>query len=291
MKERGLGTPATRASIIENLLNDKDGKGNPKEPYMRRDKKALVPTEKGISLIGFLESQGIEQLCSPAMTGDWEARLRQVESGAVSREVFMRDIEKMTRDIVGTIMQGSKVGAQRLDCACPKCQGALLGSARTIDCESACGFKLWLEVARRKLSIEEATQLITTGHLAGLDGFVSTKSGKTFNAGLKLGEDFKAEFVFADRAAPGAAPSGAKLACACPACGKKDLVRNGRVIECGCGQFKLWTVVAQKQLTDAQLTALLTKGTVAVKGLTSGKGTKFDATLKLEPGGRVGFVF
>jgi hypothetical protein len=68
-------------------------------------------------------------------------------------------------------------------------------------------------------------------------------------------------------------------------------MRNGRVIECSCGQFKLWTMVAKKQLTDTQLATLINRGAVAAKGLTSSKGSKFDATLKLDRTGKVSFDF
>jgi DNA topoisomerase-3 len=297
MKERGLGTPATRAAIIEGLLSDGGGK---KEPYLRREKKNLVPTPKAISLIGFLREQGIEQLTSPAMTGDWEHQLRQVEAGRMQRASFMAEIERLTREVVATVMEHAAAEAppQTLSCPCPRCGGQVVATSRTVDCAQACGFRLWRAIAKRSMSIEELQVLVTTRSLPPLEGFISSKTGKPFSAGLALDAEHRATFVFQERSGAlpgtpgaGAVPGGPKLDWACPACGKKSLMRNGRVIECSCGQFKLWTMVAKKQLTDTQLATLINRGAVAAKGLTSSKGSKFDATLKLDRTGKVSFDF
>lgn len=289
MKERGLGTPATRASIIEGLLSDGGGK---KEPYLVREKMNLVPTPKALGLIAFLQRSGIEALCSPTMTGDWESKLRQVEAGRVQRSAFMGEIETMTRSIVSKIMEhaATENPPVQLSCACPACGAGVVATSRTIDCAKACGFRLWREVAKHRLSDEEATALISTKVAGPFADFVSTKTGKPFSAALVLNDEHKAEFVFAERgSAPD--PSAPKMACACPACRKRGLVNDGRTVRCGCG-FQLWTTVAQKKLTDGQVTSLLTKGGVAVKGLKSAAGKAFDATLKLEPKtGKVAFVF
>src|SRR6185436_5236151 len=91
MKEKGLGTPATRAAIIEGLIY---------EQYVHRLGRELQPTAKAFSLIALLRGLGIPDLCSPELTGDWEFKLRQMERGQLSRPEFMKQIEAMTRDIV-----------------------------------------------------------------------------------------------------------------------------------------------------------------------------------------------
>ena len=166
MKERGLGTPATRAATIEGLVLDKDGKGNPKEPYVVREGKAhhLVPTGKGIGLIHFLESNGVEMLTSPRMTGEWEQKLRQMEKGQYSRQVFMSEIAQMTTHIIDVIRQ--KVGSlpatevRMLDVACPKCSGKVAATQRTFECKDGCGFKLWRNICQHNLTEAEAVQLL-----------------------------------------------------------------------------------------------------------------------------------
>ncbi len=285
MKERGLGTPATRAAIIEGLLSDGGGK---KEPYIVREKKALVPTKKAIDLIGFLEKNGIEALTSPALTGDWEHKLRQVEAGSLRRDAFMRDIQDMTRHIVGTVQRHTAAEAPpaTLACKCPKCGAGVTLNARTAECSAGCGFRLWATVAKRPMKPAELETLISSGVAGPFDGFVSTKTGGHFSAGLRLNDEHQAEFVFAERA-PG---SGPKHACACPACKNQTLVDAGRTVECPCG-FKLWKTVAQKTLTERQIEILLKNGRVDVGGLTSSKGSKFTATLALQPTGKIQFIF
>lgn len=289
MKELGLGTPATRAAIIENLLSDGGGK---KEPYLVREKKNLIPTPKAISLIAFLELSGIEALCSPTMTGDWESKLRQVEAGRVQRSAFMAEIEAMTRNIVATVMKNAAAENPpvQLACACPKCGAGIVATSRTIDCDKACGFRVWRDIAKHRLSDEEATALISTKFVGPFSDFVGTKTGTNFSASIILTDEHKTEFVFAERgAAPD--PRAPKMDCTCPSCAKRTLVNDGRTVKCACG-FTLWTTVASKSLAEGQVTTLITKGTVAVKGLKSSAGKKFNATLKLDTKtGKIAFVF
>ena len=91
MQEKGLGTPATRAAIIEGLLNEK---------YMLRDGRELIPTAKAFQLMTLLRGLGVEELSSPSLTGEWEHKLSQMEQGRLSREAFMREIAAMTERIV-----------------------------------------------------------------------------------------------------------------------------------------------------------------------------------------------
>ncbi len=202
MKDRGLGTPATRAATIEGLLSDRDSRGGPKEPYLRRDKKELVPQAKAMDLIAMLKENGIEALTSPRMTGDWEHKLLLMQQGKYGRAQFMAEIADMTRHIVDQIRRKAASipipAAEVLSAACPKCSGVVHDAGRTYACQS-CDFKLWKEVAGRNLSSQEAETLLKDGHLPTLDGFVS-KARKKFSAGLKLSaEKDKVEFVFEER--------------------------------------------------------------------------------------------
>lgn len=301
MKQLGLGTPATRASIIEGLLHDKDGKGQPKEPYIRREGKEqhLVPTGKGMGLIAFLKSNGIEFLTSPRMTGEWEQKLRQMEKGQYRRDAFMSEIASTTRRMIDAIKEraGSMPAAVRtsLGVACPRCGGSMLASAQGFECEKSCGISQRRMVCKRELSDEEGASLFRDGQTKQLEGFVSPKSGKKFNAAIKLNlAEGKAEFVF-DNAPQGAggssAPSSAVFAVPCPHC-DGPLQDKGRVIECAAGHFKLWREVAGYSLSNAEAAILIqNRSHPVIKGLTSSKGKAFSAGLALKPDGKVDFVF
>ena len=195
LKEKGIGTPATRANIIENLLSDKDSKSNPKEPYVVRSKKNLIPTQKGVDLIELLEKNKIDALTSPATTGDWEQKLRMMETGKYTRNNFMTEIGQLTKSIVQAIA-AQEVG-NRLTCVCPKCKDSLDAGQRTINCMT-CGWKLWRVIAQRPLSDLEAEVLLTQGAIGPLAGFVS-KAGKQFSASLEMNHELKVNFVFAPR--------------------------------------------------------------------------------------------
>jgi DNA topoisomerase-3 len=196
MSERGLGTPATRAAIIEGLLANQDSRGNAKEPYLTREGKELVPTVKAFDLHTFLSENGIEALKSPKMTGEWEFKLRQMEQGAYSRADFMREIEELTRNILDIIKrQAANVKLPTTDTPCPSCNGTLSVGPRMLKCESGCGFEFWRSVAGRALSMAELEQLLTTKSVGPLDGFLS-KTKKRFTASLTLNDEFKVEFSF-----------------------------------------------------------------------------------------------
>jgi len=303
MKERGLGTPATRAAIIEGLLSDKGAQGRHKEPYAAREGKAqhLVPTQKGMGLIEFLDGNGIESLTSPKMTGEWEQKLRQVEKGQYRREQFMAEIAAMTRSIIDVIRRkaGETVAQQErlLAVPCPKCGGAVLSRQRTFECKDGCGFKFWREIAGRDLADAEAEQLFRDGEIKKpLEGFVS-KAKKHFAAGLKLNAEHKAEFVFAERPANGGAGSFAPdLGVPCPKCGGTVRARGGDYPQyvCDKGDFKLWKVIAGRPLSDEEAAALIKKGEIpAVHGFISSKTKKkFGAGLRLSADkNKVDFVF
>ncbi|MGN7496372.1 DNA topoisomerase [Pseudomonas lactis] len=194
LKERGLGTPVTRSAMIETLLSTVDGKGRKKEAYLRREKKFVAPTAKGMEAVRFLIESGINQLTSPTMTGDWEYKLRLMEKGQYSRGVFKRELSEMTVGICEIMKQKyAGVDVKTLKAACPKCGAGIEVAARTFACEKACGFTIWREIAGRTLKVSEAETLISNGAVHALKGFTNAQK-KKFEAGLKLLADGKLEF-------------------------------------------------------------------------------------------------
>jgi DNA topoisomerase-3 len=301
MKEKGLGTPATRATIIEGLLYNKDSQERAKEPYATREGEQchLVPTAKGLGLIEFLETNGVEALTSPRMTGEWEHKLLQIEKGEISRQAFMADIAAMTTHIINVIRQKAAslpVATQKLlGVPCPKCSGDVVTGQRTFECKSGCGFKLWRDICQHILTETEAARLLHDGFLPPLDGFISPNTKRAFTAGLKLNTaEWKAEFVFEDRVASSAstaAPSGALLQTPCPICGAA-MRDQGRNFACDKGDFTLRKEVAGRTLSMHEASRLIAnKSHPPLSGFTSSKGRAFSAGLRLKRDGKVEFVF
>jgi DNA topoisomerase III len=192
MKDSGIGTPATRAAIIERLLQ---------VGYIERDGRALVVTEKGQNVIRLL---GEHALTSPDMTGEWESRLGKIETGEDSREAFMGDIVKFTEATVGELDQKLKdVRIPRANLGpCPVCSRDIVENRKGYSCWSredpGCGFVIWKSKAGKQLPIAVARELIRTGRTEKpVTGFKG-RSGKSFRARLALqqGEDgkWRAEF-------------------------------------------------------------------------------------------------
>jgi DNA topoisomerase-3 len=299
MKERGLGTPATRAATIETLLNDKDGKGRHKEPYVVREGKQqhLVPTGKGIGLVQFLEENGIETLTSPATTGDWEQKLRQMEKGQVKRPAFMQEIAQMTRDMISAMRNGggnsnfsAPAEAKPTKFVCPACGKPIVASSRTMDCSGGCGFKLWLTIAGRSLSEAEAGTLLTQKVTPVLSGFIS-KAKKKFSAALKLNDDGKVEFMFDDN---GGGKAEHLPNTKCPNCKGPILIRKGNYPNYSCEKkcITLWKSLAGREFSDQEAAQLITYGKIdKLSGFVSKAKKKFSAALTMDAAGKVSFVF
>jgi DNA topoisomerase III len=197
MKESGLGTPATRAAIIERLI---------KVGYVEREKKILVPTGKGRTLISLLDRS---QLSSPELTARWEERLAKMEQGAERRPAFMADIKSFTTSLVEEVrgMAGEKVASpaplrrEPLG-TCPKCGAPVVETKKAYGCSawktSGCDFAIWKTVSGKRLSESQAKQLLTRGRTSQLKGFRS-KAGKPYSAALKLDGDHKVRLDFGER--------------------------------------------------------------------------------------------
>jgi DNA topoisomerase-3 len=187
MKDSGIGTPATRAAIIERLID---------VAYIEREGRALVATEKGLNVIRLLDQH---PLTSPGLTGDWEGRLAKIEHGGDSRERFMSDIAKFATDTVGEL--DAKLKDVRIPRAnlgpCPVCGRDINENRKGYSCWSredpGCGFVIWKSKAGKQLPVAVARELIATGRTAkAVTGFRG-RSGRSFRAKLALeqGEDAK----------------------------------------------------------------------------------------------------
>ncbi|MCC6356388.1 MAG: DNA topoisomerase III [Verrucomicrobiae bacterium] len=210
MKERGLGTPATRASIIEGLIY---------EQYVHREGRELVPSSKAISLIELLRAIKVDALVSPALTGEWEHKLREIEHGHMSRGEFMAEIKDLTRQIVdiAKTFEETDLGASPLPTRSPIDGAEMIETFKAYKSVND-NFTIWKTIAGRRLEREEAVQLIEQRKVGPLDGFRS-KAGKTFSAGLRLTDEWKVEL---DLDGLGGAPpdfSGQEAVGRCPVCG------------------------------------------------------------------------
>jgi DNA topoisomerase-3 len=212
MKERGLGTPATRAETIETLI---------RREYVERVGKELQPTPKGLQVITMLEAH---PLTSPELTGDWEKRLADIEHGKEDRARFMAEIEGFARATVDQIaaLDREKLRPERAELGlCPRC-GAETGeiireNAKAYGCtswksreEAGCGFVIWKRVAGRTLTPELARQLIEEGRTRDVISGFRSRAGKPFRARLVLTDEGKVEFEFPAPRAQTAEPAAAE---------------------------------------------------------------------------------
>jgi DNA topoisomerase III len=186
MKDSGIGTPATRAAIIERLIS---------VGYIECDGRALHATEKGVQVISLL---GEHPLTSPELTGDWEHRLGLIEHGQDSRAAFMGDIERFTTDTVAELDKLKEVRIERANLGpCPVCGRDVIENRKGYSCwtkeDPGCGFVIWKRKAGKVLPVSVAKELMAKGRtekqVAGFKG----RSGRTFRAKLRLeqGEEGK----------------------------------------------------------------------------------------------------
>ena len=291
MSEKGLGTPATRAQIIEGLIWEK---------YVQRNGRELQPTAKAFSLITLLRGLDIPSLCSPELTGDWEFKLNQMSRGRLPRADFMREIADATREIVAKAKRHESDTVPgdfgTLTVRCPKCGGEILENYKKFQCQK-CDFALWKIVAGRQLEIAEVEELITKGAVGPLQGFRSQK-GFPFAAVIKMGAEFKPEFDFGndqDKNGEASAPvdfTGKEPLGKCPKCGARvfDAGMN-YLCEKNTGPDKTCTfrsgkIILQQPIEPAQITKLLATGrTDLLKNFVSKKNNrKFEAFLVLKDG-------
>ncbi len=190
IEKKGLGTPATRASIIETLV---------KREYIKREKKSLVPTDTGKKLIECIP----DEVKSPKMTADWETMLQNIEKGKTSDIEFLTEIESFVRSLVKKYSSSDEKYTFRTRKSigiCPACGGNVLETPKAYSCENSgkngsCPLVIWKTVAGKGISEAQAKKLLESGKTDLIKGFKS-KAGKSFDAYLTLGNAYNTEFEF-----------------------------------------------------------------------------------------------
>jgi DNA topoisomerase-3 len=295
MREKGLGTPATRSAIIEGLIHD---------DYVNRQGRELIATAKGMALITLLRGIGVSELCSPEMTGEWESKLKRMAKGAMEREEFMKHIREFTREIVEKAknFEGDSVSGnfEVLEVTCPKCgQGPFEEDYRTFKCRS-CGLIVWKTMAGRLFDRSEIERLLREGRIGPLEGFRS-KMGRKFNAPVKLGEDFKQQFDFGQNGGMEVQKVDPRVHEAlglCPICHKGQVYVLERAYACENAiaspktcSFRVSKHILHREIPKEQVQKLIATGkTDLLHKFISKKGRPFSAYLKLE-NGKVAFEF
>ena len=311
MQEKGLGTPATRAAIIEGLLMEK---------YIYRDGRELIPTAKAFQLTTLLRGLGVEDLTKPELTGNWEYQLSEMEKGKLSRETFMAEIAAMTQRIVAKAKEYDRDTIPgdyaTLKTPCPQCGGVVKENYRRFTCSGktgdaeGCGFSIGKIPGGRSFELPEVEEFLANKKIGPLEGFRS-KAGWPFTAELKLVFDdeiknWKLEFDFGEDAKK-EGESGEPIDFSaqeslgpCP----KDQGRvfehgNSYVCEHAVGanvtcDFKSGKIILQQPVAREQMTKLLATGkTDLLENFVSNKTRrKFKAFLAFDKKeGKVSFEF
>ena len=297
MAGRGLGTPATRAQIIENLIG---------EQYLHREARELLPTAKAFSLMTLLNGLGIPELTAPELTGEWEYKLARMERGEMSRDAFMQEIATMTQHIVDRAKSYDSDTIPgdfgELATPCPKCGGKVKETYKKFQCQS-CDFSLWKIVAGRQYEAAEIEELLDKRVIGPLSGF-RNKMGRPFNAVIRLNESHQPEFDFGQGSGDDGSGeeidfSGQQTLGQCPKCGA-GVFEHGMAYVCeksvGSGRvcdFRSGKVILQQVVEPEQMTKLLSTGrTELLKGFVSARTRrKFSAFLVRGADGKVGFEF
>jgi DNA topoisomerase-3 len=298
MGTKGLGTPATRAQVIEGLIN---------ENYLIREGRDLIPTAKAFQLLTLLRGLGVAELTMPELTGEWEFKLAQMERGKLDRDAFMNEIAEMTRHIVerakGYGTSDVPGDYATLDQPCPRCGAVVRENYRRFAC-SGCDWSITKSPSSRLLEPAEAQELMRDKTIGPLHGFRS-KMGRPFSAILKLVEpDWKMEFDFGQSDAGGDSDevidfSAAEPVGACPRC-QSRVYEHGMSYVCeksvGAARscdFRSGKVILQQPIERAQMVKLLSEGRTDLLDafVSSRTRRRFKAFLVRQPDGKVGFEF
>jgi DNA topoisomerase-3 len=298
MREKGLGTPATRASIIEGLIY---------EEYVHRVGRELQATAKAFSLMELLNGLGVQELTRPELTGEWEFQLKEMQRRRISRQQFMKEIAEMTRRIVDRAKKyehdtiPGDFGV--LQVPCPKCGGEVHEKYRQYQCvKDGCDFAIWKTLCGRMFEPDEVENLITGRQIGPLQGFRS-KQGFPFTALLKMNAEHRIEFDFGnapkegDTAAPVDFTNQQPLG-KCPACGAKvfdggmNYVCEKQAASNPTCKFRTGKIILQQEVSPEQVKKLLAAGkTDLLKNFVSKRtNRKFEAFLVLKKG-QVAFEF
>ena len=314
MQEKGLGTPATRAAIIEGLLSEK---------YLLREGRELLPTAKAFQLMTLLRGLDVQELCKPELTGEWEYKLAQMERGELPRAQFMQKIAQMTERLVQKAKEYDRDtipgNYATLTSPCPQCDGIVKENYRRYACTGAdgagegCGFSFTKSPAGRTFETHEAETLLRERRIGPLEGFRS-KAGWPFTSELAIVSDkdtgqFKLEFDFGDdKASEENAEivdfSGQTSLGACPACGAPVFAHGSNYV---CSKavptaaqpapscnFKSGQIILQQPIAPEQMQKLLATGKTDLldKFISNRTRRAFKAHLVWDKaGGKVGFEF
>jgi len=301
MSGKGLGTPATRAAIIEGLLNEK---------YLLREGRELIPTAKAFQLMTLLRGLGVQELTSPELTGGWEYKLSQMERGKISREEFMREIAQMTQIIVKRAKEYDNDTIPgdyaTLKTPCPNCGGVVKENYRRFAC-TKCEFSMSKTPGSRQFEVAEVEELLAKREIGPLQGFRS-KMGRPFAAILKISRDeehnnYKLEFDFGqnqdDENAEAVDFTGQTALGPCPKCGS-GVYEMGLAYVCektvakpkAC-DFRSGRIILQQEILPEQMAKLLTDGkTDLLPGFISQRTRRpFKAFLVRGKDGKVSFEF
>jgi len=313
MADKGLGTPATRATVIEGLIYEK---------YMLREGRELVPTAKAFQLMTLLRGLGVIELTQPELTGNWEYQLAEMEHGRLKRDVFMTEIAQMAERIVRKAKEYDRETIPgdyaTLATPCPNCGGVVKENYRRFVCTGAagvaedagCGFSITKIPGGRSFELAEVEAFLRDRKIGPLDGFRS-KAGWPFTAELKLAFDdeianWKLEFDFGDdakREGESGEPvdfSEQQSLGNCPKC-QGHVYEHGTsyVCEHAVGahvtcDFKSGKIILQQPVAREQMSKLLQEGkTALLENFVSNKTRrKFKAYLAYDKKeGKVGFEF
>ncbi|MBO9536199.1 DNA topoisomerase III [Herbaspirillum sp.] len=302
MAGKGLGTPATRAAIIEGLLNEK---------YLLREGREMMPTAKAFQLMTLLHGLGVDELTEPELTGEWEHKLAQMERGNISRDEFMREIAQMTQIIVKRAKEYDNDTIPgdyaTLQTPCPNCGGVVKENYRRFAC-TKCEFSMTKVPGGRQFEIAEVEELLKNRTIGPLQGFRS-KMGRPFAAILKISRDeeiknYKLEFDFGqnDGEGEGGEPvdfSEQTPLGACPKCGS-GVYEMGLAYVCektvakpkAC-DFRSSRIILQQEILPEQMAKLLNDGkTDLLPGFISQRTRRpFKAFLVRGKDGKIGFEF
>jgi DNA topoisomerase-3 len=301
MAAKGLGTPATRAAIIEGLLGEK---------YLVREGRELIPTAKAFQLMTLLRGLGVKELTAPELTGEWEYKLSQMERGNLARDAFMQEIARMTQTIVKRAKEYDSDTIPgdyaTLTTPCPNCGGQVKENYRRFAC-TKCEFSISKIPGSRQFEIAEVEELLQKNSIGPLSGFRS-KMGRPFSAILKLTFDdetknYKLEFDFGQDQSgeDGEAPdfSEQQPVGACPKC-KARVFEHGMSYVCENSvanpktcDFRSGKVILQQEMAREQMTKLLDEGRtdLLTNFKSSRTGRNFKAFLVKQSDGKIGFEF
>jgi DNA topoisomerase III len=302
MAGKGLGTPATRAAIIEGLLTEK---------YLIREGREMIPTAKAFQLMTLLRGLGVNELTAPELTGEWEHKLSQMEKRQISREEFMREIAQMTQVIVKRAKEYNNDTIPgdyaTLQTPCPNCGGVVKENYRRFAC-TKCEFSMTKVPGGRQFEIAEVEELLKNRTIGPLQGFRS-KMGRPFAAILRIVRDediknFKLEFDFGQDQDDGEEGEGVDFTGQtalgpCPKCGA-GVYEMGLAYVCEhtvakpktC-DFRSGRIILQQEILPEQMAKLLNEGkTDLLPGFVSQRTRRpFKAFLVRGKDGKTSFEF